>query len=108
MNNRTRLSTLCLIGATLVPVGSHATTERERLEICAEAVVLQVAPGRQFAVDYRNASPKIRARALDRRTEYVLSVSDPDGGRLVAESSCVVTARGKIVRLTLNGRRIRL
>jgi hypothetical protein len=101
MNNHTRIKTLLVSTALLSPLLSHAVTESDGLNACAQSLaekieIAQNAP-LKFSVDDQNPMSSHRMRD---NMYFDLYVIDARSDTMVLRADCFVSRSGHVRRLT--------
>lgn len=101
MNIHTRIKTLLVSTALLAPLLSHAITESDGLNACAQSLaekieIAQDAP-LTFSVDDRNP---MSSRRMIHNMYFDLYVKDVKTDTMVLKADCFVSRSGQVRRLT--------
>ena len=101
MNSKKGLFFKCTLAVAMVPFHANATTAQTGLEACADALVSELSIANGSDVNYRLDSAN---EGFDRRLRSPERISlyarDPHSSELVSRMDCIVSSRGRVIRLT--------
>lgn len=102
MSNRTRMKTLCAVAISLTPLLSHAASEQDGVNACAEALTSQLAEMQSAPIEFTIGSDgHFSTRRLDRLNRFFLDARDPQSQEVIARADCIVSWNAEVKRLTM-------
>ena len=101
MNSKKRLIVKCTLAMAMVPFHAGASTAQTALEACADALVSELSISNGSAVSYRlDSANEGFDRKLRSPERISLYARDPQSSELVSRMDCIVSSKGRVVRLT--------
>jgi hypothetical protein len=101
MNSKKRLFAKCTLALAMVPFHAGASTAQAALEACADALVSELSISNGTAVNYRlDSANEGFDRKLRSPERISLYARDPQSSELVSRMDCIVSSKGRVVRLT--------
>lgn len=101
MNSKKRLFVKCTLALAMVPFHANAATAQIGLENCADALVSELSIVNGSTVSYQLDSAN---EGFDRKMRSAEKISlyarDPRSSELVSRMDCIVSSRGRVIRLT--------
>jgi len=101
MNSKKKLLVKCTLTMAMVPFHTYATSGQAGLKACADAMVSELSITNGTAVGYQlNSASEGFDRKLQSFERISLYARDPQSNELVSKMDCVISSKGRVIRLT--------